>query len=294
MKKETVGFLMGCCLFSLSMGSGVAVAQEDGAGVTAPPAVLVIQREFLKPGKGGAVHERSEGNFVRAMTAAKWPSHYFGMTSLSGPTRALFFIGYDSFAAWEKDNHATAKNATLAGALDHASEVDGELLSSYDSSTWTYNEEQSLHAKGSIAEMRYMELTTFKVKPGHRAEWGELVKLYKSGFENVPTAHWATFENMYGWQSGDEYLVATALKSLSEVDQNMMTDKQFVTGLGEGGLKKLQALEAECLESVQSNVFEFNAKMSYPPDAWVKQDPGFWKPKAEAVAKKPEAAKPAQ
>jgi hypothetical protein len=36
-------------------------AQNDG-----PPNVLVIQREFLKPGKGGMAHERSEAAFVRA------------------------------------------------------------------------------------------------------------------------------------------------------------------------------------------------------------------------------------
>jgi hypothetical protein len=37
----------------------------------------------------------------------------------------------------------------------------------------------------------------------------------------------------------------------------------------------------------------FSPKMSYVPDAWVKADPTFWKPKMTAPAKKPEA-KPEQ
>ena len=37
----------------------------------------------------------------------------------------------------------------------------------------------------------------------------------------------------------------------------------------------------------------FNPKISYPADEWVKADPGFWKLKPAAPAKKAEA-KPAQ
>jgi hypothetical protein len=287
--KRVIGLSLG--LFLLS-GAGVVLAQESAAGVDAPPKVLVIQREFVKPGRTGSVHDKSESAFVRAMSAAKWPTHYFGMTSLSGQSRALFFIGYDSFAAWEKDNQNTEHNATLSAALDHAAMADGDLLSSYDSSVWLYNEEYSLNDKGSIAAMRYMELTRFKVRPGHRREWNELVKLYKSGYEKDPNAHWATFESMYGMDNGGDYLVATAMKSLAEVDQSLGSEKQFLSSLGEDGLKKLQALEASCVETVQSNLFQFNPKMSYAPDAWVKADPGFWKPKAEAPAK--EATKPVQ
>ena len=276
----------------MSAGAGVVFAQDSAAGLESPPKVLVIQREFVKPGKAGAIHEKSESAFVRAMSAAKWPQHYFGMTSLSGPSRALFFIAYDSFAAWEKDNRDTEHNATLAAAFDHAQMADGDLLSAYDSSVWTYNEDLSLNTKGSIAEMRYMELTVFKVRPGHRHDWMELVKMYKEGYAKVPSAHWATFESMYGMNNGGEYLVAIPRKSLAEVDQDMADQKQFADALGEGGMKKLSELTAVCVESEQSNLFMFNPKMSYAPDAWVKADPGFWKPKMAAPAKK--EAKPVQ
>jgi len=107
----------------------------------------------------------------------------------------------------------------------------------------------------------------------------------------VPNAHWATFESRYGADNGGEYLVATAMRSMSEIDQQQADSKQFEAALGASGMKRLEELSALCLEKSQSNLFMFNPKMSYPPAEWVKEDPGFWKPKMEAPVKK-EPAKP--
>ena len=110
--KRMTGFLLGSYL--LIGGLGIAMAQEP----MPPPKVLSIQREFLKPGRGGAPHEKTESAFVQAMTRAKWPTHYLAVNSLSGKSRALFLTGYDSFAAWEKDSMAEQNNPTLAAAID--------------------------------------------------------------------------------------------------------------------------------------------------------------------------------
>src|SRR5947208_5815730 len=125
--KKLAGFSAGMCLVftGLVTGLGFAAAQEMPPG---PPKVLVIQREMLKPGRAGNTHLKTESAFVQAMTAAKWPTHYFAAESQSGVSRALFFIGYPSFAAWEKDNADQAKNATLTAAFDRASLADGEQL----------------------------------------------------------------------------------------------------------------------------------------------------------------------
>lgn len=290
--RKVIGLSLGLCL--LSACPGLLLAQENADGTHLPPKVLVIQREYVKPGRTGMVHEKSEASFVRAMAAAKWPTHYFGMTALSGPSRALFLVGYDSFAAWEKDNTATAHDATLSTALDRAAMTDGDLLSSYDSSVWTYSDEYSLNASVKIADMRYMELTVFRVRPGHRQEWTELVNLYKDAYAKIPNAHWATFEAMYNADSDDEFLVANPMRSMSEIDQNMLDGKQMEAALGPDGMKKLGALSAACVEAVRTNLFQFNPKMSYVPDEWIKADPGFWRVKTEAAPEKKEVSKAAQ
>jgi hypothetical protein len=283
MKKVTGVFAALCLLF---LGSSIASAQETADPVLSPPKVLVIMREYIKPGKSGAIHEKSESAFIRAMTEAKWPTHYFAADSLSGPSRALFFVGYDSFEAWEKDNLATAKNAALSAGLDRAGLADGELLSSYDSTVYTYREDMSLRASTvNVAQARYFEISRFVVKPGHMHEWDELVKMYTSGFEkSVPHAHWATFESMYGADNGGVFLVFNPMKSLAEVDAGMGDGKQFMSGMSDSEKKKLAELTAACVESVQTNLFVFNPKMSYPSEDWIKTDP-FWKPKTTASEK---------
>ena len=59
------------------------VAQDMTGAVMPPPKVLVIEREFVKPGRSGALHEKSESAFVNAFAAAKWPTHYLAAESLS-------------------------------------------------------------------------------------------------------------------------------------------------------------------------------------------------------------------
>jgi hypothetical protein len=274
--------LLGATLFSAC--ASIAAAQETPEGTTPPPKVLLIQREFLKPGKGGAVHEKSESAFVQAFARAKWPTHYFAANSLTGKNRVLFFVGYDSFEAFEKDSMAQQKNAALSAATDRASFADGDLLSETDSSLLRYDEDQSLGGPVDIAHMRYFEISLYRVRPGHRREWSDLVKLVKAAYEKIPDAHWAVYDAIYG-QEDVTYLVIVPMKSAAEIDKNMTEDKQFAEAMGEEGMKKLSELESSAVEFTQTNLFQFNPAMSYPPDAWVKADPDFWKPKAAAPAK---------
>src|SRR4030088_3082767 len=124
--KTLTGFSAGMCLVFSGLPSGFGVAA--GQGMPGPPKVLVIQREVLKPGRAGATHLKTESAFVQAMTAAKWPTHYFAAESQAGVSRALFFLGYPSFAAWEKDIQDMEKIATLSAAFDRATLADGEQL----------------------------------------------------------------------------------------------------------------------------------------------------------------------
>jgi hypothetical protein len=273
-------------IFSLLFGAAITLSAQVDSG---PPKVLIIQREYLKPGKAGSTHERSESAFVRAMTAAKWPTHYFGLDSASGPSRSLFFTGYPSFAAWEKDNLDTRKNATLSAALDRASVADGELLSEYDQNAFIFRDDLSFNT-GNLTGKRYMEISQFVAKPGHTQDLEALAKLYVEGYKKAGLdTNFATFQLMYGTNTSDVFIVITTLKSLSETDKEIGLNEQFVKAMGESGMKKVNDLAAASIESSMTNLYEINPKISYPPDEWVKADPDFWKPKPTAAP----AAKPA-
>jgi hypothetical protein len=274
--QRTMSLVLGLLLIVGMIGT--AAAQSE-SGVTNPPKVLVISREFVKPGRTGASHEKTESAFVQAMMKADWPVHYVAMDSLSGKSRSLFLTGYDSLGAWGNDMRATEKNAALTSALDQAAFADGNLLDAMDQSVFTFNEEMSLRPAVDIAHMRYMEIELFHVRPGHSQEWNEAVKLVKAAYEkSVPDAHWAMYRMLYGG-SGGTFVVFTPMKSLAETDQMMGNQGKFAAAMGEDGMKKLLELEAATVESSERNLFVFDPKMSYAPPEWIEADPEFWKPK---------------
>jgi hypothetical protein len=247
--------------------------------------VLVIYREYVKPGKSGALHEKTESAFVQALARAKEPVHYVAMNSLSGKSRALFVVPYESFEAWEKDTLWSMNNPTLSSEMDHAMVADGEVLESTDTSVLVYNEEYSLRAGVDMPHMRYFEIELFTVRPGHRAEWDEAVKLVKDAYEkSVPDAHWATYESMLG--GNHRFVVITPMHSLREMDGELIGDRQFMSALGPEGMKKLEALSAAAIESSETNLFSFSPKMSYVSDEWIKADAAYWKPKATPTPEK--------
>lgn len=276
----------------LAVACGVAmpcvVAAQEVSQSSGLPRVLQITREFVKPGKAGTVHDRAESAFVEAMAKAKWPTHYLGMTSLSGKQRALFFTWYESLEAWEKDTAATGKNATLSADLERASEADGTLLDSLDQAIFLFNEEESLRPKGAadIGHMRYLEVLVFHVKPGHYKDWDDLTKLVKAAYEKSdPEAHWGEYDLMYGGE-GDTHLILTSRATLADVDKAIMGEPKFMAALGEDGLKKFSELSASAIDGSEAQLFAFNPHMSYVPDEWIKSDGDFWKPKMAMHAPK--------
>ncbi|MGB7727071.1 MAG: hypothetical protein WBL50_03500 [Candidatus Acidiferrum sp.] len=257
----------------------VMAAQEMTSGSASIPKVLQISREFVKPGKAGMAHDKTEGAFVDAMARAKWPTHYIAMTSLSGKSRALYLTSYQSFEAWQEDADAVDKNTALSTALDRAAMADGDLLESMDQGVFYFHDEMSLHPRADLSQMRYMELSVFHVRPGKEKQWTEVVKMAKAGYEKgVPSAHWGMFEEVYGADSGT-YLLLISHKTLAEIDKGFAEDKQFEAAMGEDGMKKFGELYAECCEASQHQLFAISARQSYVQDDWIKADPEFWKPK---------------
>jgi len=283
--------LTGLFLISSLLTCGGAMVAQDSSGVVMPPPkILVVDREWVKPGRSGAIHEKSEAAFVAAAKAAKWQTHYVAASSVSGRPRVLFMFGYPTFEAWEKDNQAVEKDTAFSAALDKASLADGDLLTEYNQSVFTLDAENSLRP-GDAVHARYFEITAFKVKPGHRKDWMELVKIYRDAFEkSVPNAHWALYDSYYGEDNGGYYVVISPMKTLAEDDQGMDDGKKLQEAIGAEGMKHVSELTAACVESQQTNLFQISPKMSYPADEWIKAD-DFWKPKAMSAA--PKKAAPA-
>ena len=257
-------------------GGALAVAQD---AAPTPPKVIQIMREWLKPGKGGAVHDKSEAAFVAAAAKGKL-SHYMALNSLTGKSRALYMFRYPSFEALENDNNAIVKNATVAAEFERATAADGELLEGTDTAVLTFNEDWSYHPRPDLSRARYYEISSFHIRPGHRKDFNDCVKMVKEANEKGGTsAHWGAYEIAYGGDDGT-VIALTHRESLKEVDQALSEAKKFAEAVGgEDGLRKLDEVCGAGIESSHTELFAINPRQSYPDEAWIKADPDFWKPK---------------
>jgi len=284
-------------VLAVSIAAGTfAGAQDKPAVGSALPNVLQITREFTKPGKGGAMHDKSESAFVQAMTRAKEPTHYLALNSLSGKNRALYLTWYASFDAWEKDQKLVEKNAALSAELERASVADGELLESMDQAVFYNEPELSYRPHADISHARFMEVSEYHVKRGHDSGWRELAKMVIGAHRKAGTsAHWAMLNLVFGGDGGT-YLILSADDSMADIDHGFAEGKAFHDAMGDEGWKKFEALYADTVDDSHSELFAINPKQSYMDDAVIKADPDFWKPKA-AAARAPAAgaaaAKPA-
>jgi hypothetical protein len=258
----------------LAGGAATLRAQDQGA---LPPKVLVIDREIVKYGKDTA-HAKNEAGFARAEAAAKSPDRYLAATTMSGPSEALFFVGFDSYADWQKareyDNQP--KVQALTGPIF---EKDGEFVSDGGQMVATFNQKWSYRPEMNIAEMRYFELETIHRLPGHDKEWEDLIALYQATAVKANVdEHDIFYEVHYGAENGT-ILIFTPRKSLADLDAAMGAGEAFDNALGPDGQKKWSELAAATIASDSSQLLAFSPSMSYAPEEWIKSDPDFWKPK---------------
>jgi hypothetical protein len=279
MLSKTIGMCAGLC-FLIGGVSGLPAARaQETAKATPPPKVLVIDIEWLKPGKGGSAHQKTENAFIQANEKAKVPIHYLALEALSGPPRSLFFFSYDSFAAMEKERQQEMSDTALSADIDRAYAEDGELLSSMARNIFTLRDDLMHESGVAIATMRYMQITRVTLRPGHQADWEEYLKLLRSNLDKTqPGRHIALYQSAFGWENGGIWLLITPMKSLDEVDQANANSATFMRNMGDTNMKRYRELAGLAIESSQRNLYAFNPEMSYVQDEWVTADP-FWKRK---------------
>jgi hypothetical protein len=272
------------CMLSAAVCLAWTLSAHAQEATMTPPKVLVIQREMVKPGKNAA-HAKTESAFVRAFAKAKWPTHYIGATGLSGENRAVFFVGYDSLAAWEADSKAQEKNPALSAELDAANDKDGDYLTEFRQGIFKYMDDLSYQPapQMTVAGTRYFRVFTVHVKPGHNDHFEAVRKLVKAAHEKAGlNEHYAVFSMIAGGPGGT-YLLFIPMKSLAEVDNfDTLHGKAYKAALGEDGQKAIDDFNMNGVESTESNILALNPGMSYPAQAWIDADK-FWSPAKPAA-----------
>jgi hypothetical protein len=270
----------------------VAAQEPSPAMPAAAPKYLQVTVEYTKPGKGGLAHDKTESAFVQAMAKAKFPIHYIAFNSMSGKARAIYLAHFDSFDEMQKANKIFDDPATAA-EFERLNVADGELLEESKQLIFSYVPELSYHSKTPNGQIRYLEADIVHVHPGHGKEFEDLVKMWIAAADKAGVSfHWGAYHIEYGEDAGS-YVFFTGDDSMAAIDQSYAENPKFEAALSEDDRKKMRELRTAAIDIDRSELYSVNPAQSYPPEAWVKSDPGFWKPKTAMAAMAKPAAKPA-
>lgn len=286
MKKLAIGFFVPC----LSLYATLCAFGQTPA-VPGPPRIIRIFREEIKPGRG-AVHEKVEVGYVRAFSKSKVPFHYLAIASMTGPNEVWFLEGCDSFEDMEKLDRAFEKDTALTAQIEQLDRRDGDLRTGQRGQLAVLRDDLSYRMNVVIGTMRYFEIVTLRVRPGHEGEFEEAAKMLRDANEKANRdEHYAVYQVLAGASSGT-MLVFAPMKSLKEVDIALAPENRMAAmkAMGEQGAGKFQKLVSDSLITIESNYFSFSPKMSHAPKEVVGADPDFWTPKPK-LAPKPAAAK---
>ena len=276
-----------CALLGIALSNPALAAAQ--ATPPDPPTVLVIYREELRPGKGAA-HAANEQAWAAAFTKGQAPVRWLGMSTIAGPSEAWFLSGYDSYAAFQKNEDAMEANAALTAEGDKFSAQDGELLNRTSTIIARLRPAMSYQAKVAIPLMRYMQVDIVQVRPGHGGDFAEAWQNIVAAHAKAKMAeHWAVYAVDSGMPAGT-FLFLYPHKSLDHLDgvAGMHQGNEYRDAVGESGRARQTQLTRDGVATQQTLLFAFRPRMSLLPKDFIDQDPAFWTPKPPpATAKKP-------
>jgi hypothetical protein len=273
-------------LLALVAGSA-ATALAQGMP-TSQPKFLHVAREEVKMGRT-ADHSKWESGWPAAFEKSKSPYTYVALVSVTGPSEAWYVIPLGSQAAFGEMNARDAADSVLSAELDRLSRGDAEFVSEASAMQAVARPELSHGAFPDLATMRFWDIGTYRVKPGHGEEFEAAVKAYAaSAGRSAPNASWRTYEVVAGAPDGT-YLFFSSMASFGDFDKARQEGEATWKGLTYDERSALQKLMAEGTVSSSSNRFRLDPAQSYVPMETRQKDPAFWMPKAaaKAPAKKP-------
>jgi hypothetical protein len=263
-------------LLALAAGSA-ATAVAQGMPTTQPK-FLQIFCEQVKPGRGGD-HAKWEAGWPAAFEKAKSPYNYIAIQSITGPAEVWYISPLASQAAYGEMRAAEDKDPVLSAELERLGKGDGEFLTGATSLQAVAMPDLSYGSFPQIGKMRYYEITTFSVKPGHGEAWVAATKAYKSATaRSAPGASWRTYAVVAG-APGGTYLIMSSVGAFAEFDRMMAEGEATMKGATPDEMGTLGKFMKESVISVVTQRYRVDAGQSYVNAETKALDPAFWNPK---------------
>jgi heme-degrading monooxygenase HmoA len=271
------------CLISVAFTAYAVTASAQGLPESQPN-YLTIVREEVKLGRA-ADHERIEAGWPAAYERAKSPDYYLSYVSTTGRNEAWFVVPFDSHKAMGDSMKRESDNAVLAAELKRLQRADADVLNNVTVIQAMARKDLSMGGFPDLAKTRFVEITIFRVRPGHERGFEEAAKAYGSAAKrSAPTTSFRVYQVMAGIP-GPIYLVFSSTQSFAEFDRATQEGMATMKGASQEERNTLEKFSAEGLVNAETQRFRVDPAMSYVPKETRASDPAFWMPKKPAPAK---------
>ncbi len=283
-----------CSVAGLFLAVAGPLAAQAQTPAVLPPNILNIETINIKPYMDGS-YDQVASEYPGLSQELKDPMHVLAMEALTGPPRAIYLSGFDSFEALQKNEEWLSGDAATDAKSDALDARTAPYISEEHNTIWHYRPDLSNNVAGAdIPHSHYWEMIVFHMRPGHAEHFDELTKLYrdaclKSG-QNIP---WSAYEGMMGVT--DSYLILVPMASLKDEDAGLAHRKDFGDALGDEGRNRFDKLTEENVASVEDNLWMVNPEWSHVENSWIEADPHYWayEPAAKSAHKRAAGAAPA-
>jgi hypothetical protein len=261
---------------SLLVGVPALAAGQTGLP-TSQPSLLYIVREEVKVGRADD-HAKIEAGWPAAYEKAKSPDYYLALSTITGAQEVWYVAPYASHAALG-ESFKRDDEPTLAAELARLRKADAEVVTNVRLLHARARTDLSYGDYPDLAKMRFWEITTFRVRPGHEGRFAEAAKAYgataKRANSKVP---FRIYEVMAG-MPGPTYLIFGSMPAFGDFDTMLTNDEAVMKAATQEEMGTLGKFMMESVISVESQRFRLDPRQSYVSKEVRETDPAFWMPK---------------
>ena len=244
---------------------------------TSQPSILSIIIEEVKVGMD-ADHAANEAGWPAAFAKAGSQFYYMALASMTGSSEVWYLSPY---ASWTQEGESMKQNdgnPELAAELARLWRADGQYLNSSRSLQAVARPDLSYGAFPNLGLVRFYEITTFRVRPGHEEGFEAAVKMYTEVLTRAASgASFRTYSVVAGMPS-PTYLVFASVNAYGEFDAMMADGMAMWQSLTPEQMTEMQNTMRNDVINVITHRFRVDPRMSYvAPDAKA-ADPAFWGP----------------
>jgi len=242
---------------------------------TSQPGILSIFIEDVKAGME-ADHMANEAGWPAAFARAGSEYYYMALSSMTGTTQIWYVAPYASWTQEGENIKQNDENPELSAELARLWRADAQYLNSARAVQAVARPDLSYGAFPNLGLVRFYEITTFRVRPGHEQGWEAAASAYiEAAKRSTPNLSFRTYMVVAG-MPGSTYLIFSSANAYGEFDQQMADGMALWEGATEQEMETLGNAMRSDVSSVITHRYRVSPSMSYVAPEARAADPAFW------------------